>query len=264
MSIGGRLLVTGVILGALALAPAGRQGGTAAAAGDTIPLPAAVKAQLDKYLGAGVVGEPVAGKPLLAADEYLPAKGSTLTYRVLEQGEDPRTEIHKVQETTDPQFAPGWRYAADPIGALYFQKSSDGGASIVGEEDNDNEVLSRFTPGEPLMIVGLKPGESRKVAVKVQVADISNPKKITHKGALNITYTYIGAYKVTVPAGSFEAELIRWDYEGSVGPADIEQTDYRFIAPHAGMVAMIQNRHISAMLIYNDKTKLGKLLQSSK
>ena len=39
---------------------------------------------------------------------------------------------------------------------------------------------------------------------------------------------------------------------------------YRFIAPHAGMVAMIQSRHIAAMLIYDDKTKLGNLLQSSK
>jgi hypothetical protein len=96
------------------------------------------------------------------------------------------------------------------------------------------------------------------------VSDLGKPKNITHKGSLAITYTYIGAYKVKVPAGSFDAVLIKWDYRGSVGPADVEQTDYRFIALHAGMVAMIQSRHISAMLIYNDKTKLGKLLQSSK
>lgn len=261
MPIGRTLLMTGLILAALAVAPAARQAGAADA---VIPLPSAVKAQLDKYLGAGVVGEPVPAAPLRTADEYLPPNGSTLTYRVIEKGEDPRTELHKVEETTDPQFAPGWRYVADPLGALYLQKASDGGAAIVGEEDRDNDVLSRFTPGEPLMIVGLKPGETRKVAVNVQVADISDPKDITHEGKLEVTYTYIGAYKVTVPAGSFDAELIRWDYRGSVGPADIEQTDFRFIAPHAGMVAMVQNRHVSAMLIYNDKRKLGKLLQSSK
>src|SRR4030095_13667870 len=101
-----------------------------------------------------------------------------------EKDEEPRSETHKVEETTDPQFAPGWRYVADPLGELYFQKASAGGAFTVGEEDRDNEVLSRFTPGEPLMIVGLKPGESRKVAVKVQVADLYNPKKNTQKGAL--------------------------------------------------------------------------------
>jgi hypothetical protein len=261
MSIGRKFLMTGLVLVALILAFAGRHVGAADA---VVPLPSAIKAQLDKYLGAGVVGEPVAGSPLMAAADYLPPKGSTLTYRVLEKDEEPRSETHKVEETTDPQFAPGWRYVADRLGALYFQKASDGGASIVGEEDRDNEVLSRFTPGEPLMIVGLKPGESRKVAVNVQVAELSNTKKITHKGMLDVTYTYIGAYRVTVPAGTFDAALIRWDYQGSVGPADIEQTDYRFIAPHAGMVAMVQNRHVSAMLIYNDKRKLGKLLQSRK
>ena len=94
------------------------------------------------------------------------------------------------------------------------------------------------------------------------MSDLSDPTEIDHKGSLDITYTYIGAYKVTVPAGSYDAALIRWDYKGSVGPADVEETLYRFIAPGAGMVAMIESRHISAMLIYNDKTKLGKLLEA--
>jgi len=264
MSIRHKPFMTAMVLAVSVLVVAGRHAGAADTAGGVVPLPSADRAQLDKYLGVGVVGEPIASPALMAAEAYLPPKGATLTYRVIEQDEPARTETHKVEDTDDPQFAPGWRYVADPMGALYFQKSSDGGAVIAGEEDRDNEVLSRFTPGEPLMIVGLKPGESRKVAVKVRVSDLSKPNKITHKGSLSITYTYIGAYKVKVPAGSFDAVLIKWDYRGSVGPADIEQTDYRFIAPHAGMVAMIQNRHISAMPIYNDKTKLGKLLQSSK
>jgi hypothetical protein len=260
MSIVRRRALALVVISALAAAT-GRQVGAADAA---IPLPGPVKAQLDKYLGAGVVGAPVAAPPLMGADDYLPPKGTVMTYRVIERGEDPRTETHKVENTIDPQFAPGWHYVVNPVSALYLQKASDGSAVIVGEEDRDNEVLSRFSPGEPLMIAGLKPGESRKVAVNVQVASLSDPKKITHRGTLDVTYTYIGAYKVTVPAGTFDAELIRWDYRGTVGPAEIEQTDYRFIAAHAGMVAMVQNRQVSAMLFYNDKRKLGKLLQSSK
>lgn len=263
MSIRRRLVLTGILLTPLILAAADRQAG-AADPGSVVPLPAAVKAQLDKYLGAGVVGDPVPSSPLLAADAYLPPMGTVMTYRVLEEGEKARTETHKVEETTDPKFKPGWRYVADPWGVMYFQASSDGGAVIAADEDRDNEVLSRFTPGQPLMIVGLKPGESRQVVVNVRVADIAKPDKITHKGSLTITYAHIGAYKVKVPAGSFDAELIRWDFKGEVGPADIKQTDYRFIAPHAGMVAMIESKHISAMLIYNDKTKLGRLLQSSK
>ena len=237
-------------------------GGRAALADAAVALPSAARAQLDKYLGAGVVGDPVAAGALLQADQYMPTTGAVMTYRVLERGEKPRTETHEVEKTTDPMFAPGWRYARDPIGALFMQASNDGGIVIRGEQDLEEKVLSRFTPGQPLIIAGLKPGESRRVTVKVEVSDLSDPTEIDHKGSLDITYTYIGAYKVTVPAGSYDAALIRWDYKGSVGPADVEETLYRFIAPGAGMVAMIESRHISAMLIYNDKTKLGKLLEA--
>src|SRR5262249_50579087 len=149
----------------------------AADPGSIVPLPSDVKAELDKYLGAGVVGAPLESPPLMTAADYLPSKGVTLTYLVVEEGEKARSETHKGEDTTNPQFAPGLRYTADPMGALYFQQSKDGGATIAGEEDRDNEVVSRFTPGEPLMIPGLKAGESRKIAVKVQVAALSNPKK---------------------------------------------------------------------------------------
>jgi hypothetical protein len=236
-------------------------GGRGALADAAVPLPSAARAELDKYLGAGVVGDPVPAGALLPADQYMPATGSVMTYRVLERAKKPRRETHKVEEATDPTFAPGWRYARDPIGAIFMQATTNGGIVIRGEEDLEEKVLSRFTPGQPLIIAGLKPGESRRVTVKVEVSDLADPTVIDHKGSLDIAYTYVGVYKVTVPAGSYDAVLIRWDYKGSVGPADIEETLYRFFAPGAGMVAMIENRHISAMLIYNDKTKLGKLLE---
>jgi hypothetical protein len=237
-------------------------GGQTALADAPIPLSSTDRAQLDKYLGPGVVGDAVAAGALMPADKYMPTKGAAMSYRVLESGKKPRSETHEVEDSTDPMFTPGWRYVADPIGAIFLQPTADGGIVISGEQDLEEEVLSRFTPGQPLIIVGLKPGESRQVRVKVEVSDLDDPTEIDHKGTLDITYTYVGAYKVTVPAGSFDAALIRWVYKGSVGPADIEETLYRFIAPGAGMVAMIDNRHISAMLVYNDKTKLGKLLEA--
>src|SRR4029453_3561175 len=116
-------------------------GDRAGAADAVIPLPSAVKAQLDKYLGPGVVGEPVAAPPLLAAGDYLPRNASTLTYRVLEKDEDPRTEIHKVEDTTDPRFAPGWRYVADPLGPLYLRKATQGGPPTRVEYARHNAVV---------------------------------------------------------------------------------------------------------------------------
>jgi hypothetical protein len=231
-------------------------------ADSAIPLPTDDRAQIEKYLGTGVVGEAVPAAPLLATDQYLPPAGTVTSYSVRESDGKTWTENHKVEETTDPMFAPGWRYSDEKIGALFLQKTTDGGAVIAGEQDLEEKVLSRFTPGEPLIVTGLAPGQSRKVTVKVAVSDLSDPTDVNHKGSLDVTYTYIGAYKVTVPAGSYDSVLIKWQYEGSVGPASVEQTEYRFIAPGAGMIAMVESRHISAMLVYNDKTKLGKLMQA--
>jgi hypothetical protein len=237
-------------------------GSSASKADSTIPLPGDDRAQIEKYLGTGVVGEPIAAAALMTADQYLPPQGTVTSYRVRESDGKTRTENHKVEETTDPMFAPGWRYSAEPIGAIFLQKTADGGATILGEQDLEEKVLSRFTPGEPLIVAGLAPGQSRKLTVQVAVSDLSDPTDVNHKGSLDVTYTYIGAYKVTVPAGNYDTVLIKWHYKGSVGPADVEQTEYRFIAAGAGMIAMVESRHITAMLVYSDKTRLGKLMQA--
>lgn len=237
-------------------------GSSASKADSTIPLPGDDRAQIEKYLGTGVVGEPIAAAALMTADRYLPPEGTVTSYRVRDSNGKTRTENHKVEETADPMFAPGWRYSAGPVGAFFLQKTADGGATILGEQDLEDKVLSRFTPGEPLIVAGLAPGQSRKVTVQVAVSNLSNPTKVNHTGSLDVTYTYIGAYKVTVPAGTYDTVLIKWDYKGSVGPASVKLTAYRFIAPGAGLIAMVESRHISAMLIYNDKTRLGKLMQA--
>ncbi len=231
-------------------------------AGSLVPLPDADRAEIEKYLGKGVVGDAVAAAPLGAPDSYLPSAGGQMSFQVIEVGEDPATEVHSVKNAADPTFSPGLDYTVGERGSAYLQKTADGNLLITGQQDLDNKVLSRFSPGEPLIIAGMKPGESRQFPVDVKVADLSDPTDIDHTGSLTITYTYIGAYKITVPAGTYDAALIRWNYKGSVGPADIEETEYRFISPNAGMIAMIENRHISAMLVYSDKTKLGKLLQT--
>jgi hypothetical protein len=99
------------------------------------------------------------------------------------------------------------------------------------------------------------------MTIQVTVYDLDNPDDLEHRGSLDLTLTYVGAYKVTVPAGSFDAALLRWDYHGKVGPAKIEDIQARLIAQDAGMVAAAERRDVAAMLIYNDNSKVGKVLQ---
>ena len=81
-----------------------------------------------------------------------------------------------------------------------------------------------------------------------------------HSGNLELTYTYVGAYRITVPAGTFDASLFKWHYKGKVGPASIDDAIYRFFAPGVGPVARIELKHISAFIIYSDNEKRGTVL----
>jgi hypothetical protein len=234
---------------------------TADAAGPIIALPDKDRAQLDRLLGKGVVGEALPSPPLAGIEAYLPPKNRVLTLRVVTSGKQMTSETHRIQETNDPAFAPGWQYTIEGIAELYFQKDSAGNIRTVAEKDLDKAVLSRFTPGDTLIVPGLKPGQSIKSRHKVEVFDLSNLKEVAHSGSLDVTYTYVGTYRVTVPNGVYDAALIRWDYVGEVGPATIKDSQYRFLASGAGEIAMVQIRSISALLIYSDHTKRGKLLE---
>ena len=234
----------------------------AEAAGPAIPLSDADRRELDMLLGKGVVGEALPSAALADVDSYLPPENKTISYRVVTQGDKKATtETHEVEQTTDAAFAPGWHYSIAGVGEMYFQKDASGKVYSVAEKDLDNKVLSRFTPGDPLILSGLQPGQSVISSHKVEVYDLSNLNKVSHSGSLDVVYTYLGTYRVTVPAGAYDAALVKWDYSGKIGPAAIKDSQYRFLAKGAGMVAMIQIRSISAMLIYNDHTKRGKLLE---
>ena len=235
-------------------------GAAAQSAGPVIPLSDGDRAQLEALLGKGVVGEALPSAPMKNTESYLPRAGRTLTYQVVTQGEKPTIEIHEIAETTDAAFKPGWHYSVGDAGEMFIQKDPAGRAVTNAEKDLDKKVLSRFIPGDPLVPSGLQPGQSVTSSHRVEVYDLSNLTEVSHSGSLDVTYSHLGTFRVTVPAGSYDAALVKWSYSGKIGPANIKDSQYRFLAPNVGMVAMIQIRSISALLIYNDHTKRGKLL----
>ena len=235
-------------------------GAAAQSAEPVIPLSDADRGQLDALLGNGVVGEALPSAPLKNPESYLPRAGRTLTYQVVTQGEKPAMENHEITETTEAVFKPGWHYSVGDLGEMYLQKDAAGKAFTIAEKDLDKKVLSRFIPGDPLILTGLRPGQSLTSSHKVNVYDLSNLNAVSHSGTLDVTYSHLGTFRVTVPAGTYDAALVKWSYSGKIGPANIKDSQYRFLAPNVGMVAMIQIRSISALLVYNDHSKRGKLL----
>ena len=238
-------------------------GGTATAqdqGAKPIELPAADRAEIEKFLGKDVVGKALAGNPIADAEKFFLFKPGSWTFRFTSgdnEGQDQEQSFSKIEKKAAVESG---RYQNGKDQAVYVSRSKDGTIAIVSQEDFEQGVISHFSPPEPIYIAGLQPGESKTFKIDVKVYDLSDPTDLSHSGSLDLTYSYVGAYEVTVPAGTYRAALVKWDYRGSVGPASIEDTQYRFLAEGVGVVATVEMKDISALLIYHDDSKYGKVL----
>jgi hypothetical protein len=238
-----------VVVWPLLLAPGGARGAA---------LSADEQAMLEELLGQGVIGEPVAGSTLTPS--FAPLRDGTWTYRIVGGKQKGQTEQHVVTRLERDASGASWRYAVGAKGIVFIKENEDGSLTFVTEENTDQGVVSRYEPAEPGLLAGLAPGDSKAFSVAVKVYDLSSPQDLAHEGALDVTYSYLGAYKITTPAGSYDAALIKWTYQGKVGPAKVDDTQYRFFADNVGMVASVDKLDVSAFLVYQDHTKFGKLL----
>jgi hypothetical protein len=143
---------------------------------------------------------------------------------------------------------------------FYFRESGDGDLFIISEHNQREGMITRFTPSEPVILSGMMPGASKMTTATVKLYDLADPNEVKHQGTVDLTYSYLGVYAVTVPAGTFDAVLLKWHYKGEVGPASVEDTQYRFFAEGIGPVATVDRSDISAFLVYQDHAKTGKVL----
>ena len=168
---------------------------------------------------------------------------------------------HVVTRLERDSSGASWRYAVGCTSGLFIEQTADGSLTFVSEEDFGTGVIIRYAPAEPDLLTGLEPGDSRSSSIDVQVSDLSDPHEVTHAGTLDVTYSYVGAYKVTTPAGGYDAALIKWTYKGEVGPAKIDDTQYRFFAANVGMVASVDKLDISALFLYHATRSSAKCSQ---
>jgi len=230
------------------------------AAADPIPLPDKDRENIEKYLGKGVVGEPVEGNPIGDAGKFFTFEKGAWTYQFTSGDNKGKTQEQSFEKLKRDKDGTTGRYSIGKETVFYLLRDDEGDISITSQQDTDQGVISRFSPPEPIYAGHLAPGESQKSKIDVKVYDLSSPDELAHQGSLDLTLTYVGAYKVTVPAGNYDAALLRWAYKGKVGPANIEDTQYRFLVEGFGSAAMIVQKSISAMLFYHDNSKYGKVL----
>jgi hypothetical protein len=253
MSINPRLGLVAALL-ALPLAQA-----ESAEPGPELPLPRGDRQTLEKSLGKGVVGKPVAAPVIADPSRYLALAAGAWTYRVV-KGPHGR-DSERYHWTAEPD-GKHWRYDAGGEEIGFVESGADGSFFLTGVQEIRDDALTRYAPAEPLLLKGLAPGQERRLRMAVSVYDPDEPNDPAHEGALDVAYRYVGAYRLAAPIGVHEAVLVKSTFSGKVGPAVLNDVQYRFFAPGIGLLAMTEQREVSAFYLYNLRMEVGKLLAS--
>jgi len=233
-------------------------------AGNAIPLPRADQKMLDQFLGRGVVGDAVPAKPIDDPSKLYALKAGTRTYKVTSGDDKGKKESHVLIKLDRGKPGASWTEKWGTDSALGLHRDDDGNILLVTHNEHADGVITHYDPPEPMVLKGMKPGESRKTTSATKVYDLAHPKHLSHKGHLDLTLTYVGAYRVKVPAGSYDAVLLKWTYTGKIGPAKVNDVQYRLLAEGVGTVAEIEKKKISSLLVYSSKSKTGKVLVATK
>ncbi|MBI1818451.1 MAG: hypothetical protein HYR72_26000 [Deltaproteobacteria bacterium] len=234
-----------------------------AADGPVLPLPAEDQQEITARLGAGVVGQALPSNPITNPAVYFPLQERSLTYLVTAGPNAGNTQTLKVAKRNRPNGTPAWRFGISPTLNGFISQNAAGDFMMPSVADSDHDVLVITTPPNPFVINGIKPGETRTFSQTVAVNYLDDPTRQDYSGNLNGSYTYVGTYQVTVPAGTYQAVLMRLKYEGKVGPAHTQDTAYYLFAPQVGVVAMVTQEDVEAFWIIHIDSKMGKVLAST-
>ena len=249
-----------VVAVVLALATLAAAQAPAPRGGAVRPLPEADQREIEKYLGTGVVGAAVEGQPLGAIADYFSSSAEQLTFQSVQGKDAGSAGVGRFTWLKRQDDSRGWQFDAGGNTVLFGRATKAGTLEVLSSQDRHEGVVSRFSPAEPMLIPGLKPGEERRLKIAVSVFDLAKPDRQTHSGSLDVVHTYVGTYAVTVPAGKFDAALLRWTYTGKIGPANVSDAQYRFVAKGIGVVAMVEKVDVSAFLVYNDHSRIARVL----
>lgn len=234
----------------------------ASAQSQVLPLPAADQQRMDALLGAGVIGKALPSAPIDDPTRYFPLQEKSPSYRVTSGKHAGETQTLSVAKGQRPSGSPAWRFQLSPTLAAFVHATPDGDLTMPAVTDAPEGVVVVTTPPNPFVVKGMKPGETRSFTQKVSVNYLDDPTDQRFSGSLSGTFTYLGTYEVTVPAGTFPAVVMRVTCRGKVGPADTQDMAYYVFAPGVGVVAMISQEDAEAFWIIHIDSSSGRVLAS--
>jgi hypothetical protein len=225
-----------------------------------LSLPAGDASVLEAKLGAGVVGEALPSAPIASATTYFPLQDGKRSYVVTDGARKGQSVVLGVSSGARPNGTPAWRLDVTPTMQAFLHQAPGGDLLLTALVDSSEGLVVSTSPPSGFVLEGLQPGTTRTLAQTVSVAYLDDPGDAKYTGTLTSEYAHLGTFAVTVPAGSYQAAVVRHRHDGKVGPADTQDTSYYLLAPGVGVVAMITQEDIEAFWVIHVDTSTGKVL----
>ncbi len=156
-------------------------------------------------------------------------------------------KAEKLPDGTDVK-KPTWAVAIPDLMVQYLT-ADDTGLTAPALLLRKAGLFSEHEPIEPLLLFGLAPGETKTYSTKAAARHVSKPKEVAYDGQLAVTYRNLGAYEIKTPAGTFPGLVIRCDYVGKIGPANLNDTGIRIYSPKLGLIALSVRDRFHAFMI---------------
>ena len=109
--------------------------------------------------------------------------------------------------------------------------------ALLSWTDERHGVAIQIEANSEILDAPIGPEETVTTHSAIAVSRRRSRGPRVHRGRLTTTYTYEGAFRVTTPAGAFDAILLRTDRDIHVGPARARDTRFSFYADGVGKVA---------------------------
>ncbi|MCK6554676.1 hypothetical protein L6Q96_08880 [Candidatus Binatia bacterium] len=228
--------------------------------GPVLPLPEHDREQLSRFLGPGVVGAALPCDPIGDPTTWFPLHARASKFQWTSGPNAGRTEVLALREAKRPIGTQAWRFGLSPVLAGFIVRDAQGGLAMPAVTDTAEGLVIVANPANPFLPANLQPGETRRVDNRIAANYLDDPYDTDYAGRMAGEFTYVGTYRVTVPAGTFPAVLTRLHATGKVGPAHVEDTSWALYAPGVGMVAMVAQEDVAAFWIFHLDTTAGKVL----
>ncbi|MCH2135954.1 MAG: hypothetical protein MK101_05160 [Phycisphaerales bacterium] len=215
----------------------------------------------------GIKLTPTSGvKPIETATAWYPLKAQTMTYAA---PEDPnKALVHVMSKTAREPGHPvgstegGWSVQLEDKSIQFLRVDAHRGIVMPTVVSPADGVITRLNPPEALVIQGHVPGDDETSDIKVRVYDLHEPSVLCHSGQLHATWQDLGAWRITVPKGTFDTRLVALHLKGKVGPASLDIERYYFLAKGVGVVAYAAEASVHAVLVYNSDTVQAGVLKA--